>query len=228
MAVKLPIAVRTCADCPGRIARLYARYCDNCRWRHRGRRTKWVWTPERDQLLRERYDPKIPGTPKRLAAALGVPRHAVVKRAGFLGLAKLAKDRKPWTPADVAFLEEHLGTRHVRWIAKRLARSATSVVMKTKHMHISRRVREGLTMRDLELCLGADHRQIEGWVRAGKLKAAHEGGLAHPRERWTFREPAVLSFMLEHPMAFRLDKVDQTWFMGLFHEATTGRLKLAA
>lgn len=225
------MTARTCADCPVTIDRRhcrYAKYCSNCRWRHRGKRPKWVWTSERDQLLRERYDPKIPGSSKRLAAALSFPRWAVVKRAGLLGLAKLSEERKPWTPTDVSFLEEHLGTRHVRWIAKKLGRSISSVVMKTKHMHISRRVRDGLTMRDLELCTGADHRMIERWVRTGKLQAAREGGQAHARERWTFKESAVLAFMLDHPTAFRLDKVDQTWFMGIVREAVTGRFKVAA
>lgn len=220
--------MRRCVDCPADLSkRPHARYCDACRWRHRGKPAKHVWTPERDDLMRQRYDPRVPGCAKRLALVFGMPRWAVTHRARVLGLAKLGETRKPWTAADVAFLEEHAGARHVSWIHRQLGRSLASVVMKLKHMEISRRVRDGLTMRELELCLGADHRRIESWVRTGKLQARVEGG-TNGRNPWAFDEGDVLRFMVEHPTAFALARVDQTWLMGLFAEQLPARARKVA
>ncbi len=226
----LPKGERTCRDCcrpfTGTAA---ARFGPCCRWRHRGRTAKtYVWTSERDQVLRERYDGRVKGRAAELARAIGWPPWAIKKRAAALGLC-YAVDRKDWTPAETAFLWDHAGHRLSGWIAKQLGRSETSVVLKFKRMKISRRVREGYTLRELELCFGIDHHGIERWVREGKLVSTIPGrppangrspgirrrGTERPRDAWAVSDADLLRFIEAHPLAFRLDKVEPVWFLDL-------------
>lgn len=232
---------RQCGDC-GRpfLGGPYAKTGPCCRWKHRGRtRKKYDWTPERDQALRERYDGRVKGTAARLAAAIGWPAWVIKKRAAALGLC-YAVERKDWTPEETAFLWEHAGTRHAHWIAKQLKRSETSVVLKFKRMKISRRVQDGYTLRELTLCFGTDHHVIERWVREGKLvsrplgrPAEHDDatvrrrGTRGPRDAWAVTDVDLLRFITEHPLAFRLDKCDQTWFMDLITSGGLLRKALA-
>jgi len=215
VTVRAAMTERTC-DC-GRTftAGPHARWGPCCRWKHRwgGKPKKYVWTPERDQVLRERYDSRTRGAIAKLAATIGWPAWAIKKRAAGLGLTR-AVDRKNWTPDEVTFLWNHAGTRNTRWIAKQLGRSETSVVMKFKRMRISRRVRNGYTLDELELCFGTDHHVIERWVRDGKLGAGRRG-TERAHDAWAVSDAEVLKFISEHPMEFRLDKVDQFWFMDL-------------
>jgi hypothetical protein len=209
-----PKAERTCPCGRTFIAGPHAKWGPCCRWKHRGRRPKkYVWTDERDQVLRERYDSKTPGAIAALAAAIGWPDWAIKKRAAQLGLTRPA-ERKEWTPEDVAFLWEHTGTRHSHWIAKKLGRSEASVVMKQKHMKLARRVRHGYTQNELKLCFGTDHHVIQRWIRQGKLNA-RRAGTDRAHDTYVVTDADVVRFITDHPMAFRLDKVDQFWFMDL-------------
>jgi hypothetical protein len=215
---------RSCCGC-GRAfeAGRYARWGPCCRWKQRGPAKKYQWTPERDAILRERYDSSVRGRAAEIGRSLGFPRWHVKRRARQLGLAHPRAAWQDWTSAEVAFLEEHAGSRHVNWISKQLGRSLTSVILKLKRLHISRLVREGYTLRDLELCLGMDHRRIEQLVDAGKLRAAHRGEVH--RERWVFTDEAVLDFVREHPTAFRLDRVEQLWFLDLVFRGRIGKAR---
>lgn len=211
-----PKIEQACTDCElPFIGTKEARYCPNCRWRHRGRKAKkYEWTPERDAVLRARYDGTVKGRAAKVAKIFGWPRWVIVKRAATLGLC-YPVERKDWTPGEVDFLMEYAGVRTAHWISLKLGRSETSVVLKFKRMKISRRVRgDGYTLRELVLCFGTDHHVIERWVREGKLKAFRRG-TDRPRDPWRVSDELVLRFIKEHPLAFRLDKVDQTWFMGL-------------
>lgn len=234
---------RLCGDC-GRpfLGGPYAKTGPCCRWKHRGRTAKkYVWTPERDQLLRERYDARTRGAITALAEGIGWPAWVLKKRAATLGLTH-AVDRKEWTEAETAFLWDHAGHRLTHWIAKQLGRSETSVVMKLKHMRISRRFRDGYTVRELELCFGTDHRVIERWVREGKLLTPMPGrpsaiddgprirrrGTERARDAWLVTDADLLGFIQKHPLAFRLDKVDQVWFLDLITSGGLIRKALAA
>lgn len=199
-----------------------ARYCPECRGKHWGSTAKYVWTPERDQVVRERYNGKIKGRAREIGQDLGFPAWCIKGRAGQLGLC-YPLDRKDWSKREERFLWMHAGRRNLHWIAKQLGRSETSTVLKLKRMKISRRFREGYTLRDLELCFGCDHHGIDRWIREGKLKGRRRGTRRNgdggqgqgPADPWVFSDEGLLRFIKEHPMAFRLDKVDQFWFMDL-------------
>ena len=60
-------------------------------------------------------------------------------------------DRKPSTGAEVDLLERLVGSVSTASIAKRLGRPENSVVTKLKRMSTSRRVRNGYTIRELEI-----------------------------------------------------------------------------
>jgi hypothetical protein len=221
-----PKSVKPCADCGKPFeGTAPARYCPECRWKHRGRYpVKYIWTPERDQVLLDRYDSRVKGRAAEIAAALGWPAWVVRKQASRLGLAHpWPADRRDWTPKEERFLLHHAGSRHVHWMAKQLGRSETSVILKLKRMKISRRWREGYTLRELELCFGCDHHGIERWIRQGWLTGRRRGTRRQgpggrgngPADPWVFSDAAILEFIQQHPMEFRLDKVDQFWFLDL-------------
>lgn len=237
-----PKTERRCQDCERPfIGGPYARHGPCCRWKYRGRTPKkYVWTPERDQVLRERYDGRVKGRAAELARATGWPAWAIKRRAAALGLC-YPVERKDWTPEETAFLWEHAGHRLTHWIAKKLGRSETSVVLKFKRLKISRRVREGYTLRELTLCFGTDHHVIERWVREGKLVSSIQGptpaeglegvrrrGTERARDAWAVSDADICRFLEKYPLTFRLDKVDQTWFMDLLTAGGLMRRALAA
>jgi len=201
-------------------------------------RIKYRWTPERDEILRERYDSRKRGRAQEIADGFGWPKWAVTRRATALGLSYT----KPanWTPDEVGFLWEHAGSRTIDWMAKRLSgRSKTAIVLALKHRGISRRWREGYTLRELELCFGCDHHGIRRWIHEGKLNGnrrgtnrtgpggrSTEGGNA-PADAWYFTDEDLLRFIKAHPMAFELRKVDQFWFMDLITSGGLVRRALA-
>jgi hypothetical protein len=206
---------RSCKDCCRPfLGTETAQYGPCCRWKHRGPTAKkYVWTAEREQILRDRYDGTIKGRAAQIAAMLGWPTWVIKRRATELGLTYHV-DSQPWTKEEVAFLREHVGSRLLPWIARKLQRSVTSVKMKCRHMELSLRYREGYTLRELELCFGCDHRVIEGWVREEKLHTRRRGtDRAH--DAWYVTDADLLRFITEHPLAFQLRKVDQFWFMDL-------------
>ena len=82
----------------------------------------------------------------------GLPRWYIKRQAGRLGLT-MHIDRRPWTAAEKDLLERLVGRVSTATIAKRLCRPENSIVTKLKRMGTSRRVRDGYTVRDLELCL---------------------------------------------------------------------------
>ncbi len=205
---------RTCRDCDTLLARRYARYCDAHRWRHRGKPAKYVWTPERDNAIREAWLAQIPNRSQLLAARWGVPKWAVTHRAIALGVTRPDPRRQDWTADEEAFLFANAGHRHARWIARKLGRTLASVVVKMKRMRLRRAVRENYTLRELTLCFGVDHRVIERWVREGKLEV-EKRGYESDRDAWAVTDAALLRFIAEHPMAFELRRCDQTWFLNL-------------
>jgi len=222
-----PKTERPCQDCGlPFLGTAPARFCPNCRWRHRGRKPKkYPWTPERDQVLRDRYDGKVKGKAAELAALVGWPTWVIKKRAATLGLC-YAVPRQDWTQEEERFLWEHAGHRLSHWIAKQLHRSETSVVLKLKRMKISRRFRDGYTLRELELCFGTDHHVIERWVREEKLRVRRRDERGD-RKSWCVSDDALLTFIRDYPLSFRLDKVDQVWFMDLITSGALLRKALA-
>lgn len=228
-----PPETRTCADCPRkfRVAGGDSKSirCVRCRFnQHRNgwgttRRKLYPNTKFSDDLMRSRYDGKVYGRAAEIAKALNWPDWRVKRRAAEMGLTHpWPSERRDWDDAEVKFLQEWTGKRYVGWIAKKLGRSITSCVLRIKRLGISRRVREGYTMRHLQLCFGTDHHVIERWVKEGRLRIERGipcGGGRGEQRRWKVNETAIFEFIWNNPTAFRLDKVDQPWFMDLMRRS---------
>src|SRR6266705_2123259 len=144
---------------------LLAKYCLKCRaerWRHA--RVKYTWLPEYDAYLKAHY---FGGLNRRfqvltrMVRMTGLPRWYIKRQAARLGLT-MKMDRRPWTQAELDHLETLVGRLSSATIAKRLRRPESSVVNKLKRLGTSRRVRDGYTMHELELCFGEDHQKISG------------------------------------------------------------------
>jgi hypothetical protein len=198
-----------------------AKYCLKCRVERRRRaKMKYVWRPEFDQHLKAHYNGGLNRRFRvlnRMMRLTGLPRWYIKRRAVCLGLT-MHIDRRPWTSAEVDLLERLVGTVSTASIAKRLGRPENSIVTKLKRMSTSRRVRDGYTMRDLELCLGEDHHKIQGWIAAGWLRDGLQGTRRHDgngKDIHRISEKDILNFVRNHPQELNLGKVDQMWFLDL-------------
>jgi hypothetical protein len=71
-----------------------------------------------------------------------------------------------------------------------------------------------MTLEDLELALGTDHRVIVRWVTEGKLRGRRRAGLGE-HARYEFTDADLLACFRAHRTLVRLDQVDAEWFLGL-------------
>jgi hypothetical protein len=222
---KHPRITRVCRDCgadfkstsrkePARCAKCRGQQASAQAWTTR--RKKYDWTPQREAYLRTHYDGKVKRRAEAIARALGWPTWVIKKHAQQLGLA-YPVDRKDYTAAEVALIEEWTGARSSRWIAKRLHRTETSVVLKQKRLGMSRRVRDGYTVGAVSECFGVDHHSVDRWIREGKLHATRRGTdrTGKQGDIYKITDADIKAFVRDHPTAFRLDKVDPVWFLDL-------------
>lgn len=215
---------RLCLDCHEPTGRKHAEYCDRCRYRHQKRPAKYgPLTPEREAFIRAHYQPdgRGRGWTLRLAKRMGVPKWRLARWAAALGLSEhLATKPAPWTPAEDAHLERRLEQgRTLEVIARELRRSLTAVEVRAKRLGISRRsCRHGLSATAAAMAMGVDVHKVTRWIAAGWLDASRMGTARVPQQggdEWVIPEQALRKFLREHPTAYSLRRVDQTWFLSL-------------
>jgi hypothetical protein len=188
--------------------------------RDRRSKAKYAWRIEYDAHLRAHYFGGLNRrfqVLNRMVRLTGLPRWYIKRQAARLGLT-LHTDRRPWTASEMNLLEKLVGHVSSATIAKRLHRPESSVVNKLKRIGTSRRVRNGYTMRELELCLGEDHHKITQWIKNGWLQDRLQGTLRHDgngNDIHRIRERDILTFIRNYPQEINLGKVDQTWFLDL-------------
>ena len=196
-----------------------AKFCLHCRAeRRRQAKAKYVWRPQDEAYLRTHYHG---GLNRRfqvlnwMVRETRLPRWYIKRQAARLGLT-MHMDRRPWTAAEMELLERLVGRVSTATIAKRLHRPEGSVVKRLRHLSISRRVREGYTIRDLEMCLGVHHRRIRRWIALGWLRDRLQGTRRHDgNDIHRIREKDLLSFLKDHPQELELAKLDGAWFLDL-------------
>jgi hypothetical protein len=159
-----------------------AQYSSECRKKcERFSRPKYVWRKEYDAYLQAHY---FGGLNRRfqvlnqMIRLTGMPRWYIKRQAARLGLT-LHMDRRPWTAGEMNLLEKLVGRVSSATIAKRLRRPESSVVNKLRRIGTSRRVRNGYSMYDLELCFGEDHHKIARWIQNGWLRDRLQGTRRH-------------------------------------------------
>ncbi len=205
----------TACPCGGALAGPYATRCAACLARVRKRPARQRLTTERETYLRAHYTPHERGSVTRIASALGVSRWQVRAWVAALGLG-VPVTAAPWTPADVAFLETHVGSRSVAWIARKLGRTGNAVALKARQLAISLRdARDWYTADGVALAMGVDVHTVTRWIRLGYLQA----GVTERRDGrpvlFSITPAAIRKFLQSHPTAYRLAKVDQVWFLDL-------------
>ena len=198
-----------------------AKYCLKCRDEFRcGARVKYVWWPHYDDYLKAHY---FGGLNRRLQVLnrmirlTGLPRWYIKKQAARLGLT-MHMDRRPWTSRELTLIERFVGRVSSATIAKRMRRPESSVVNKLKRLGTSRHVRDGYTIRELELCFGENHHKIARWIESEWLQDRLQGTRRHNgngKDIHRIREDDIIKFIRNHPQEINLGKVDQTWFLDL-------------
>ncbi len=160
---------------------------------------KYYWTAEQDALLKERYNSQ-PRRIDELARALPMyPRWAIKRRAAVLGIARTKESR--WTRKDETLLTRWLARRSVEWIARKLNRTVTAVVLKAKRLKI-KKSGAGYTANSLAFGLGVDDHKVTRWIQTGLLKAARRqtrrsGG--QNGDYWYIDAPDVRDFIKNNP-----------------------------
>jgi len=217
-----------CHDCGSTIeegrkdrAPVLAKFCLRCRsGRRRRANLKYVWRPEYDEYLKAHYHGGLNRrfqVLNRMIRETGLPRWYIKRRAAGLGLT-MHQDKRPWTTTEESILERLLGKVSALTIARRLKRTEASVVLKIKRLGVSRRVRSGYTMRDLEQCLGESHHKIQQWIENGWLRDRLQRTRRHDgngRDIHRIQERDILKFIREHPLEIHLDRVEALWFLDL-------------
>jgi hypothetical protein len=142
-ALALPSAnSRVCIDCSATLDQPHARYCTRCRPAHRKRKILYISTAQIDAEITAAYR-KFREFNNRAAITLaarriGWPRHAVLKRARALGLARTKE--APWSEAELQVLEQfgYLSDAKLseKLRARGFTRSATAVHLKVKRLRI--------------------------------------------------------------------------------------------
>lgn len=213
----LRFGLRLCEGCREdfRPTGSYQRFCPRCRSARRRRAKRYSWSAEQDELLRSRYDPRVHGRVAELSATLKRPPQAVKQRAWRLGLSMSPpRARRNWTAEERGWLVEHAGTLSIHELAARLERTYSAVGMELSRLGISARNREGYRQAEVARCFGVSAETVRTWAAKGWLRVV-EHATNGDRGAWAVTDSDLLRFVLEHPMAFSLRRVDQVWFMDL-------------
>lgn len=142
-------------------------------------RHKKLWSQDDEAFLRlHAADMTVP----ELATALGRTENAIHCRKELLGLTHLDGPHKtaprvtklgkrPWTPADEAYLEENWGRRSIVALAKKLDRSPDAIKIRARKMNLGPVLMAGdyITLNQLvrvfQAAESAGSYQVESWVR---------------------------------------------------------------
>lgn len=211
----VPVHDRACSDC----RRSYAakktsesRFCGDCRTKRKHMPKKYRWTPEQDALLRAQYDGRK-GCGIRLSRSIGYPRRVVVERAQVLGLGFPRKHVRAWTPEEDDFLETHCGEWTVHKMARHLKRTRLSVAARVKRLRLSAMIHSGYTLESLKACFNVCCHVVTKWIDKRMLRGKRRYNC--DANAWHFTDDDVLRFIRNYPNAFKLARVDQTWFIDL-------------
>ena len=170
---------------------------------------KHKWTDEERGIVLRDYA-GTNSSALRIAGKLRVTLLAVKGQVQRLGI---AMDKSPrWTDKEVEILSELITQLSPISIAKRLHRSVNAVVVKSKRLGLSRRVRDGwFTKKDVCEILGVDHKKVQGYIDRGELKASWHTGVKPPKNgmtMWHIETKDLKEFTLNNIGDFQGRNVD--------------------
>ena len=125
---------------------------------------------------------------------------SIRKKAGVMKLKRLrrAKDLKPWTPEEEAFLIEHWHSHSIGYLTRNLKKSTHGVYSKAHRLKLGPKFDDGYTASEVSRMLGyscgsSAVRWIEkGWLKAKRSKILKNGN-------YCISENQIKTFMRLHP-----------------------------
>jgi hypothetical protein len=174
----------------------------------------YVSDPWRDSQIKSAYDRGIRrGELRKVATTIGWPTWAVRRRARELGVSH-TRSVGPWSAPEIQILE---GAANLSGdsIQRRLAaagftRSLGDIARELRHG--SYRDDTGYTMSGLAALFGVDLSVVRGWIEKKWLRAARNA------DTWHIRDSDIRRFVADHPLAFRLGRVDQLWILHIIFD----------
>ncbi len=164
-----------------------------------GSARKHHWTDEEREIVRRDYNGHNDSA-QAIAAKLGVTFCAVKGKIQELGIAQDKSLR--WTLKEETGLREWITQYTPRTIAEKMGRSINSVVVKSKRLGLSRRVRDGwYTEREVAEICGVDHKKVQQWIDNGALKASWHSGVKPCNKGsayWHICEKDLRAFIIAH------------------------------
>jgi len=176
---------------------------------------KYFWTEGQDELLRAKYShyrSAIDGISRLLPQ---YPRWQIRRRAILLGLTRTKEPN--WTKRQERILRDWLPHRSLDWIAKKLKRSRTAIVVKSKRLGICKS-KAGFTACGLAIILGADPKTITRWIERGLLAATRRQTRRNSRQHGDFfyiDPSAARDFIRDNPDEISIRTVAKRPFIEL-------------
>lgn len=162
---------------------------------------------------------EIAASLNRISCRTGIPRQRL-KRAMYLRGYRTHAESRPWSEAELAYLDDSLGAVSVAQIARRLKRSRAAVYSKAGMLERSTRLMEGYDLETLCRCFGLSFSRVKSWTRRGLLGKAH--GQSRLGEQVRFSEASVFDFIRNYPHEYDLGRVDQLWFKSVLFGRLSG------
>ncbi len=183
---------------------------------------KWPITPEIHAAIERVYKRDTGnGQVAALAIRLNYPRWKITRYAIQAGL--IAKQHKEpnWTERELLILE-HQAHRSPGIIQKKLkeagfARSETGIVLKRKRERFLKNL-DGMSSRQLALCLGVDDHFVTKAIKGGRLKAEHRGTNRTDLQGgdiWYIKRKDIRKYILDWLNEIDIRKVDKYYFCDL-------------
>lgn len=172
-------------------------------------RQKHKWTEEERLIVRRDYL-HTSLSAQTIGHKLGVTGNAVKGQVQSMGLSRIS--RRPWLPEEDELLGDLISRLAPSTVARRLHRSINSVVIRTRRLGFSRRVRNGwYTKNDVCEILGVDHHWIQRHIDSGILKANWHND-SKPQKNgaacWHISEVALKEFLRKYPSELTGRNVD--------------------
>jgi hypothetical protein len=171
---------------------------------------KHHWTDEEREIVRRDYQ-HTHASRREIARRLGVTEFAVAGQIATMGIAKRS-DRRPWSPEEDERLRELIYQYAPHTVARRMGRSLNSVVVRSKRLGCSRRIRDGwFTKKEVCEILGVDHKWVQKRIDAGQLKASWHNGSKPTNSGsacWHILEKDLKEFIRRYPQDLTARNLD--------------------
>ena len=159
------------------------------------------WTEEERQIVRRDYQ-GTKESARRIADRLGVSPFGVRGQIQTMGIS-FHPDMKRWTPKEEELLGELITKYAPHVVARKMKRNINSIIVKSKRLGYSRRVRDGWYTKQ-EACniLGVDHHWVQSRIDCGALKASWHNGVKPQQSGgacWHILEEDLRDFIRRYP-----------------------------